>query len=291
MSFIQTAPTTHLGDQATHQLPVTQPNIQQLEQELARIHTNNSHQMNGSQMAASNPSAQPNVANTMVVDNLTYSDALKLRPEPVVETNTLPAETVSAAISNAPPIHMAKPEHAMPVLPNVRKISRFQVSVVDPVIVLNIDTSIAGASQSTQLMQQPATISQPPTISQPLHQTESSPEQMESSIYHGSISNSGQHASVSMAVTQPTMNFSQIQQHIPQSHANIYHPQQVENNGNIQQQLVASNVSASVSNSNAHAGQIQIAMPTHHLSGKRNNVQYASKSCAAKAHKRITLTR
>lgn len=192
-------------------------------------------------------------ANTLVIDNLTYSDAVKLQPDATAPpTNVqVPDNLVSAATPAStgpqPMIETHKP-------PPVRKISRFQVSVVDPNSVSNsTDTTALIAAQQPPLPNIVAGIQ--------AHQSAVLPpiESPEKQIYSGSASMPSNQSLPNMGNTQSTHTYAQVQSNFQSSPSQIYHQQthqqqqqQIDTGGNTQQ-IIASIGSTNVANTTSAA--------------------------------------
>lgn len=143
------------SQQQQQQQAKVQP-LANLEQELAKIHNNKPVQQ--SLQIVTNPMGSPQISqNTLVIDSLTYSDALKLPPDatPInsnqshIDTMSIATGiaggimTVAAAAAATVPINVID---SQPVAQNVRKISRFQVSIVDPNMTASADKATAMVS-------------------------------------------------------------------------------------------------------------------------------------------------
>lgn len=192
----------------------------------------------------SNAMVSPQIsANTLVLDNLTYSDALKLPPEVVVPIVSQSSEVISNASVPVKPV--VPPNQTQ----NVRKISRFQVSIVDPILTTNSDNS--NVNQTIQ-----TTVSS--SMAQPIQSTES-PEQIEKLMHNIPINNPVN--TISTAST--TVNFSQIQ---PNFQPNVFHHQPVDTSGNAQQ--ISTHAGTNTGNSIQTNAGIQIPQAGSILSGK-----------------------
>lgn len=190
-----------------------------MEQDLSRMHSNLPPIQVGVSQIPPNAMVSPQIsANTLVLDNLTYSEALKLPPEIVVPNVSQTTEIIPN--TGVPP----KPLDTQTPTQNVRKISRFQVSIVDPMLTASGDASNSITSNAKQNIQ----TNVPSSMAQPMQSTES-PEQIEKQMQHNIAINNPVNISTA---AQPAVNFAQIQ---PNFQPNVFHHQQIDNSGNAQQ--------------------------------------------------------
>lgn len=269
MAFVQQS--GQLTDANTQQPSIAmqlqqQPNVQpvtNLEQELARIHNSQampqSIQTVVSQMV-SNPIGSPQIPqNTLVMDNLTYSDALKLPPDAAaINNNQANIDAISiagaAAAAGAVAATIAKPVlDTQPLLQNVRKISRFQVSIVDPVMTTNPGISAEMAPNVAPTL--------PTNVIGSLTQSNESPEQIDKQMYQQQVNRfpEGDYSFPAPLNMPTTVNFSQLPTNFqPNQTTAVYHHQQQQQQP---PQITPGQVGLSTATN-------QLTQPPQHMSGK-----------------------
>lgn len=265
MAFVQQS--GQLTDANTQQpliaIQLQQQPLANLDQELARVHNSQTMpqlQTVVSQMV-SNPVGSPQIPqNTLVMDNLTYSDALKLPPDAAAINNNQPhIDAISiagaAAAVGAVAATIAKPVlDTQPLLQNVRKISRFQVSIVDPVMIANAPISAEMVPNAAPAL--------PTNVTGSLTQSNESAEQIDKQMYQQPNRFPEGDYSFPAPLNMPAnVNFSQLPTNFqPNQTTTVYHHQQ-------QQQQPPPQITPGQVGLSTATNQ-QLAQPSQHMSGK-----------------------